>query len=167
MIYSISIVMILSIIAVLFYNNYLNLTFRKFRPEKNLKKIFLLLLPILILAFSGYFIIKNSNVDSKSDRLDRMQIYEERFGHYKNLPKPTITDVRTIIDLYPEDNRYTVNGSYTLINKSTSGINNIMIYTNENLSDVNLMSNELKLVDLNKVKFTNIYLKQMKKCILR
>ena len=150
MIYSISIVMILSIIAVLFYNNYLNLTFRKFRPEKNLKKIFLLLLPILILAFSGYFIIKNSNVDSKSDRLDRMQIYEERFGHYKNLPKPTITDVRTIIDLYPEDNRYTVNGRYTLINKSTSGINNIMIYTNENLSDVNLMSNELKLVDLNK-----------------
>lgn len=53
--------------------------------------------------------------------------YEKKYRLFQNLPQPTIVDVITNVDLFPESNSYILNGVYLLKNKSSQPIDNILI----------------------------------------
>lgn len=90
---------------------------------------------LLILLICGFGAIASGNmIYSKTKLPDRNQInnwkqsYEEKYSRLKNLPQPTITDVKTAIDLFPESESYQVYGEYMLVNKTPSPIDKIYIY---------------------------------------
>lgn len=147
MIYGFSISMFLVIIAAFFYNKFNNKTFCN--SKLKFKHSIFLMLPLIVLILSGFYLTMKSNPELKSQRYDRQQKYEEQFKKFKSLPKPDITDVKVNIDLYPEFNSYKVNGTYTLVNKSSSGISEILIYTSDEIKMNSLESAQLTFVNIN------------------
>jgi len=53
--------------------------------------------------------------------------YEKRYRNFANLPQPTITDVKTAVDLFPDNNAYNIEGTYILENKSFQPISKVLI----------------------------------------
>jgi hypothetical protein len=78
---------------------------------------------------TGAFIFYNTNILNQyvSERsLDRMRAdYEREYRQYRGLPLPRITAVETEVDIYPAERRTEIRGSYTLHNKTGSGINEL------------------------------------------
>jgi ABC-type transport system involved in multi-copper enzyme maturation permease subunit len=75
---------------------------------------------------TGSFIFCNTNVvneylpDSEVDRL--RADYEREYRRYKDVPQPRITEVATEVDIFPEQRRVRIRGSYTLTNKTEQKI---------------------------------------------
>ncbi|CAM4417466.1 hypothetical protein SAMN06265348_1198 [Pedobacter westerhofensis] len=82
---------------------------------------------------SGFVISNQTVIKSKDERNNWKRAYEERYKKWRNQPQPTITTVRTNIDLYPETNSYTVSGTYTLMNKSNQPMDSLLSYTDKDL----------------------------------
>ncbi|MDD2791663.1 MAG: M1 family aminopeptidase [Sediminibacterium sp.] len=92
-------------------------------------RLFLLLALLGILTVYGGSGMLNGYQAKDADAGLKMQAnYEKSFRKYNNLPIPTITDVITNVDLYPEKNAYTVKGTYILENKTTEGIDKILVH---------------------------------------
>jgi hypothetical protein len=53
--------------------------------------------------------------------------YEIRFRGYQNIAEPTITDLKTTIDLFPSNHSYRIEGSYILENKTKIAIDSLLI----------------------------------------
>lgn len=60
---------------------------------------------------------------------DWKQSYEARYRFLEHKAQPVVTHIKTHIDLYPEQERMEVSGSYMLVNKDTSVIDTIYITT--------------------------------------
>jgi hypothetical protein len=77
----------------------------------------------------GAFIFYNTNIlneylpDSAVDRL--RADYEREYRRYKDLPQPRITEVATEVDIFPEQRRVRIRGSYTLTNKTEQTITDL------------------------------------------
>lgn len=57
--------------------------------------------------------------------------YEKQFRRFYSIPQPIVVNIETRLDLYPKENQYIINGSYTLENKSGIPINEILINFSE------------------------------------
>lgn len=121
MLYSFSFALLVSSIAIL--------VFEKSVKKIKLKSFRLLILPLILLFSSGFLIFKNYNRASKTDQLTWQQQYEEKYKSYQNKPQPSITDVKTTINLFPQKNSYNVTGIYVLVNKTKFEISEILINT--------------------------------------
>ena len=51
-------------------------------------------------------------------KMDRQAAYEKAYRKYKDLPHPKITDVRAAVDIFPDQRRVMIKGSYVLQNKT-------------------------------------------------
>ena len=58
---------------------------------------------------------------------DWKQAYELKYGTFKNLSQPTVTDINTRIDLYPQKQNYSVEGTYNLENRTDKPIDSLLI----------------------------------------
>lgn len=81
---------------------------------------------LLLCLFPGIYILNQTSSDKAGDS-DNQQAYEQQYRKYSHLAQPVITDVRTQIDLYPENNAYNVTGRYTLENRSSGPIKQILV----------------------------------------
>lgn len=126
MLYSFSFALLLSVIAIL--------VFEKPLKKVKLKSFLLLILPLAFLFLSGFLISKNYHRASKEDQLTWQQRYEEKYKPYQKKPQPSVTDVKTNINLFPEKNSYTVTGNYILVNKTKFEITEILISTSNEIS---------------------------------
>jgi ABC-2 type transport system permease protein len=70
---------------------------------------------------TGY-IPKNEDAD-----LQAQAAYERSWRKYQDLAQPTITDVITTVDLFPEKSAYQIKGRYTLENKTRQNIHTILV----------------------------------------
>lgn len=97
--------------------------------KKLLKWQSLLLLSLLgIMAFySGTGMINGYQAKDTNAGLQLQADYEKLYRKYQDLPQPTITDVITHVDLYPDKNAYTVKGTYILENKTAQNINKLLV----------------------------------------
>lgn len=77
---------------------------------------------------TGYVIYSKTEMIDRDEDNNRRQAYEEKYARLKNLPQPTITDVKTDVDLFPESESYRVRGEYLLVNKTVSPIETIHIF---------------------------------------
>lgn len=53
-------------------------------------------------------------------------VYRAKYQQYARLPQPDITAVKTAVELYPSEKRYTVQGTYMLLNRSGAAIPEIL-----------------------------------------
>lgn len=60
--------------------------------------------------------------------------YEKKYRHFQNQPQPTVTDVKTTIDLFPDKNKYTIAANYIIQNKSTIPIDSILINFDDDIT---------------------------------
>jgi ABC-2 type transport system permease protein len=95
------------------------------------------LIPLLFLA-GGTYLYYQTYVDdprlSGSALNDWKQEYEQQFHRFKNLRQPSVTSVRTEVDLFPRNQRYQVRGTYRLKNKSQYPIDSLLIAVNSETS---------------------------------
>ncbi|WP_223266517.1 ABC transporter permease/M1 family aminopeptidase [Gelidibacter gilvus] len=138
MLYSLSFAILLSVLAILFFN--------KSVLKTKWKSMTFMILPLSVMIFSGIYIDKSSNTTSKETQLNWQQHYEEKYKVYKNKPQPSITDVKTKIDLFPKENSYNVQGTYVLVNKTPSAISEILIATSNDITWNSIVSSDLTLV---------------------
>lgn len=82
----------------------------------------------LVLLLGG-FIFYNTNVrnryQSEAARTERRAAYERRFGRYRELPQPILTGTKLQVELYPQRGQAQVQGTYQLVNQTTTAIESI------------------------------------------
>ena len=59
--------------------------------------------------------------------------YEKQYRKFKKLPQPTVTSVKTNIDLFPAQHAYHIKGSYQLKNLSNDAIKSILLHFHPDL----------------------------------
>ncbi|MBK8392796.1 MAG: hypothetical protein IPL23_27540 [Saprospiraceae bacterium] len=156
MAYAFSFVMLLSILTILMMN--------KSSIKLQWRKGVAFALPMILLASAGFYLSKNYTKYSEEVELDWAQNYETTYGHFKTISQPTITDVETTIDLFPERNAYHIKGKYILVNKTLDMISEILINSALDVSMLILNSNDLILK--NKDEKFGQYLFKTKKVIM-
>lgn len=135
MVYSFSFAILLSVLAVLFLN--------KSVSKAKLKPFYILILPFAAMLLSGIYIDTKSDAVSNKTQINWQQQYEEKYKSYKNKPQPSITDVKTSIDLFPEENGYKVHGTYIIVNNTQSIISEILINTRNEITWNSIASSQL------------------------
>lgn len=78
------------------------------------------------------FIYHQSNVigkyQNKQAQLEWRLTYEKKYKAFANLPQPLIKSVKTRVDLYPNEAKYTITGTYLLKNETQFPISKIWTY---------------------------------------
>lgn len=90
----------------------------------------------LILIFGG-FIFYNTNILNKyqttSDLSAQKAEYELRYGKYKDVLQPHLTGTNLRVELYPEQQKAEIRGSYRLENKTLAAIDSIHLTTSDKI----------------------------------
>ena len=86
---------------------------------------------LILLGLSAYSlgtkVMEDYLPKDENSQLQAQMGYEKQFRNYQNLPQPTITDVKTAVELFPDKNAYTIEGTYILENKTGKVIENVLI----------------------------------------
>ncbi|WP_193163273.1 ABC transporter permease/M1 family aminopeptidase [Microbulbifer hainanensis] len=86
---------------------------------------------LLLFIASGSFIFYNTNIlneyETSKDREQLAADYEKKYKTYADMPLPRITDVKADVDIFPDERRYDVRGSYRLVNKSGKSISEVLV----------------------------------------
>jgi ABC-2 type transport system permease protein len=87
-------------------------------------------LVVLFISFGGY-IYYNINVVNEyivaDEEYDFNENYERKYKKYDALAVPQLVSVNTNMDIYPEDNKYTVVANNLIANKSAKPMNEIFV----------------------------------------
>lgn len=75
--------------------------------------------------------------------LDFREAYERRFKSYESLLPPQIVEVKTEVDLYPEESRYEIRGNYELTNTMEAPIHEIFVSSRNPFSRLNIQNTTL------------------------
>lgn len=101
------------------------------RKWPQLRSILVWLAPLFIFLSAAAYIYYKTNIEggykNSKNRLAWQAQYEQRYRPLADLPQPLITGVKTNVDLYPEDSRYTVTGSLRLRNASATPMSGIWV----------------------------------------
>ncbi|WP_306394428.1 ABC transporter permease/M1 family aminopeptidase [Telluria beijingensis] len=93
-------------------------------------------LAVCTLAFAlvGGWIFHNTvtlgGYEAKNVSMDKQARYEKNYRQYKDLPHAKIVDVRAAVDIYPEERRVMVRGSYVLVNKTDKPLDTLRLQLN-------------------------------------
>ena len=85
-------------------------------------------LAVLVAGFlaTGAFIYYNTNVLNAyvpSDEAERQQgEYEHKYRQYRGVPQPHIVAVKTDVDIFPQERRADIRGTYRVVNRSSQPI---------------------------------------------
>ncbi|MFN3791948.1 M1 family aminopeptidase [Massilia sp.] len=89
---------------------------------------------ILGVCALGGWIFHNTNTLAKYEagdvRMDKQARYEKAYRQYKDLPHAKVTDVRAAVDIYPEQRRVMIRGSYVLENKTGKPVDSLPLQVN-------------------------------------
>jgi ABC-2 type transport system permease protein len=86
---------------------------------------------MLVLALTGFFsgqaFMQGYIPKDSSALLAAVARYEKMYRKYEDMPQPTVTAIKTSINLYPGKKGYTIAGSYTIRNLTNASIPVILI----------------------------------------
>lgn len=107
----------------------------KLLPKALKKSKFIMVIGLIVWLSCGVFIYQQTNVVgrymNKNASLNWNIDYEKKYRAFQELPQPIIKSVRTKVDLFPKENRYSVTGTYILKNESNKPIKRIWIALNK------------------------------------
>ncbi|MXO04153.1 M1 family aminopeptidase [Flavobacterium sp. HBTb2-11-1] len=105
---------------------------------------------ILFIGF-GDFLFYKTNIEypylTKEDQNNWSEQYEKQFKKYTNLAQPTIIAVKSKVDLFPEENRYEVKGTYELVNNAEKPIDSLLLYIDRNSKLISVAIENAKNLD--------------------
>lgn len=85
---------------------------------------------VLVVAFGG-FVFYNTNILNEHYPPHRagepLAEYERRYSRYKDLPQPTITAADLRFEIYPDEKRVDMRGTYRLVNETAAPIRDVHI----------------------------------------
>lgn len=93
-------------------------------------------LAMCLLAFAGVggWIFHNTNTLARYEAanvvMDKQALYEKTYRKYKDLPHAKVTDVRAAVDIYPEQRRVAIRGSYVFENKTSQPLDTLRLQLN-------------------------------------
>lgn len=98
-----------------------------------LKQYKWIIAPALLIWIScAAFIFHQTNsigkYKNKQARLNWQLAYEQKYKSLSNLPQPVIKSVKTNVNLYPGEGKYTVKGTYLLKNETNEPIDKVWIF---------------------------------------
>ncbi len=82
---------------------------------------------VSISSYIGIKLLDGFRPKSETAGLTAQANYETLYRKYSNRPQPTVTNITTTVDLFPEENAYHIKGTYTLENKTNSNIDSILV----------------------------------------
>lgn len=90
---------------------------------------------VIAMVGSGYVIDRNIsvlNIYRTSDETERrMADYERKYLRYEDLPRPVVTDVAFDVEIFPDDRRMDVTGTYVLRNETDELIRDVHVRQND------------------------------------
>ena len=87
---------------------------------------------VLIALLSSSFYLNGYEPENEETAILESINYEKAYRKYQNIPQPTIKQVTAKIDLYPEEQKYSIQGSYTIKNLHAVAIDTLLINIPEN-----------------------------------
>ena len=93
-------------------------------------------LAVCTLAFAlvGGWIFHNTvtlgGYEAANVSMDKQARYEKNYRQYKDLPHAKVVDVRAAVDIYPDERRVLVKGSYVLVNKTDKPLDTLRLQLN-------------------------------------
>jgi len=85
-------------------------------------------------AATGAWIFHNTNTlagyEPGNVAMDKQAQYEKAYRKYKDMPHAKVTDVRAAVDIYPEERRLLIRGSYVLENKTGEPLDMLPLQVN-------------------------------------
>ncbi|PYF76550.1 ABC-type transport system involved in multi-copper enzyme maturation permease subunit [Pedobacter nutrimenti] len=117
------------------------------------KSRFLFFAAAILWAGSGVYIYRQSNIigsyKNKKEQLDSRIDYEKKYKALSALPQPIIKSIKMAVDLFPEQRKYHVNGSYCLKNESGQPISRLWVSMHPQVNDfeVSLQGVQKQLVE--------------------
>ena len=86
---------------------------------------------LILFASSGSLVFYNMNVvndyTTASENLDYQEQYERKFKQYESIPQLYPLDIKTVVDLYPDQNRYVIKADYIVINRDKEPIKQFLV----------------------------------------
>lgn len=105
-----------------------------FQKKSKLAKKFSGIIVLLLSSFMlGKFLLKDYNPKDEITEIENAVAYEKKYRNYQKKEQPTVTDVITKIDLFPDENAYVITGTYTLKNLTNKPIHSVLINFNNEL----------------------------------
>ncbi|WP_290790903.1 M1 family aminopeptidase [Flavihumibacter sp. UBA7668] len=91
-------------------------------------QVWMLLIGAVTISFyTGIKLLDGYKPKSETAVLTAQANYERQYRKYNNRPQPTVTNIVTTVDLFPEENAYYIKGTYILANKTNSNIDTILV----------------------------------------
>lgn len=101
-----------------------------------------LIISVAVFLTSGSLIYYNTNIKevyrTSAERLDLREQYERSFKIYEDLPRLYHLEMKTAVDFFPEEGRYSLAADYLLKNKGESPIDRILITERATLDTISL-----------------------------
>ena len=93
-----------------------------------------MVLSLMIALISSSIYLRNYHPKKEKEEVINAQLmYEKQFRKYQNMAQPTIKKVQTKVHLYPDEQSYTIEGQYTLVNKHDQPIDSVLISVPEEM----------------------------------
>lgn len=98
----------------------------------NRSTVFTALAATGLLLSTGGFIFYNTNIlngySSASDIAEWKAGYEQQYSKYKNTPQPSLAKTSLQVDIYPNQKRIEISGTYRLVNTHESSLDSIHLF---------------------------------------
>ncbi|MBB2144399.1 hypothetical protein GM921_02795 [Pedobacter sp. LMG 31464] len=132
---------ILSVLTIGMWQSSIQLTFLerlKSIPKSIYKAKFIVITATLIWISCGAFIYQQTNIvgkyKNKQAQLNWNINYEKKYKPFAKLPQPTIKAIKTQVDLFTDEGKYTVKGSYRLKNETNQRITKLLVYVRQTVN---------------------------------
>lgn len=96
-------------------------------------KIIMGLIALALVFIGGYNFQKGYLTKDENMQYLKSANYEKEYRKFQNIPQPTVVAIKTQIDLFPTENSYTIQGTYTIENLSGEAIDSILFNFDEAL----------------------------------
>lgn len=157
MLYWLGFAIILSVLTIGMWQSSLQLTFLdrlKSLPKSLYQSKFLVVFSLLVWIFCGAFIYQQTNIighyQNKEEALNWNINYEKKYSTFDKLPQPTIKSIKTQVDLFPNEARYTVKGSYVLKNETNEPIKRLWITLHKSVNEFEINIPKAKAQEVDK-----------------
>ncbi|GMN08391.1 M1 family aminopeptidase [Croceitalea sp. MTPC5] len=96
---------------------------------------------------SGIVLFNEVNIENRylnsDERMNYAEAYERKYKVYDSIPRLHYLDMKTEVDIYPNERKYSVSADYVLINKNEVPITHLFITERKSLSEITLENAEI------------------------
>lgn len=118
--------------------------------------VFLLGVLLIITTFFGIQLSKSYQVRDRNFENEAKAKYEKQFRKFQQIPQPTITDIKSKVNLFPEKRSYQIEGQYIIQNKTNQVIDSVLVNFADNFQIIEAnfagisVKNQIEVIKLKK-----------------